>query len=140
MALFRRKRKERPKNSLGVALYDFDNLVNRNFKKVKEAILKKRKINPKKVKKIYERNLSKLDYILEDISKENLKVDYRSDKTRYKIIDLIEKFKKFLEEAIRHGFDYEKIEEKENIESFKEILEKREKLKKDMKEIDSDYL
>ncbi len=137
MGLFKKKKKERPKNPLGAALYGFDNLLNINLRKIKVAILNKKEINPRRAKKIFDRNLYKLDHIIEDISKENLKTDYRSDKVRYKIIGLIKSLKKYFDESLNTGFDYGKIEDK--VESFESILKKRENLKKDMKDIESDY-
>ncbi|MFO7929554.1 MAG: hypothetical protein R6U35_07795 [Candidatus Humimicrobiaceae bacterium] len=137
MGLFKKKKQERPKNPLGAALYSLDNLLNINLRKIKAAILNKKEINPRRAKKVFDRNLYKLDRIIEDISKENLKTDYRSDKVRYKVIGLIKDLKKYFDAALTTGFDYRKIEAK--VGNFENILKKRENLKKDMKDIESDY-
>jgi len=139
MGLFKRKKVERPKNPLGVAVYQFDNIIKGKLGKIIAAMQAKKTLNPVRAKTVLESHLYRLDHILEDISKENLKTDYRSDKVRYKIIAMVEKLKKYLQLAARLEFDYHEIEKEESV-NLGQIFSEREKIKKDMKDIQSDYL
>ncbi|MCG9478820.1 MAG: hypothetical protein K9H14_01255 [Actinomycetia bacterium] len=136
MGLFGKKKIERPKNPLGVALYDYDRLIKTRFKKIIAYIKAEKPLKTEKVEKVLDRSIPKMEDILEHISKENLKIDYRSDKIRYKIIDMVNDIIKFFKEAIEYKFDYEKVDTG----MLERVLEKREQIKKDMKEIESDYL
>lgn len=140
MVFFKRKGVERPKNPLGYALYKYDNIINRDLKKIISRIDLKKRIDFKKANIILENAFYKLDLILEDISKDNLKVDYRSDKTRDLIIDMIKKLKDFFNKAKEYNYRLEKIESIEKSTSLNDILNIREEIKKKMKDIESDYL
>lgn len=140
MGIFRRKKIERPKNPLGYALYKFDNIKKRDLKKVTDRILSKERVNSKKANAILEDAFLEFNYILEDISKNNLKVDYRSDKIRDLIIDMIEKLKIFFEKAKRYDYEPERIESFKKDIKLEDILNIREEIKKKMKDIESDYL
>ena len=63
-----------------------------------------------------------------------------SDKARYIIIDLIQGLKTFFEKAREFGFNGERLEFDKNVKGPEEIAQKREDLKKKMKDIESDYL
>ena len=137
---FRRKRIERPKNQLGYALFRFDNIVKKDLKKVINYILKKKIINPKKADVMLDKVFYKLDIILDDISMDNFKTDYMSDKVRYLIIDMINKFKSFFNKAKLCDFIPEKIQSTITVEYLNSVFNEREKIKKKMKDIESDYL
>jgi len=140
MRLFKRKKIERPKNPLGYALYKYDNIINRDLKKIIKSLTLKKKLNFKKVNTVLEDVFYKLNIILDEISKDNLKIDYRSDKIRNFMIDMIQSLKDYFNRAKTYNFEPEKIENGETIISLDLILNKREKIKKKMKDIESDYI
>lgn len=139
MPLFRRKKIQRPKNPLGMALFQYDNIINKELSGLLKSLSAGKNVSPGRAEAILGRTEYKLDYILEDIDKENLKIDYRSDKTRYMIIDMIEGLKKYFKKAREFSFDGERLELDKNVKGPKEIAEDREALKKKMKDIESDY-
>ena len=100
MPLFKRKKIERPKNPLGMALYQYDNIIKKDLGGLLKALSAGKNINLARAEAVLGRAVYKLEYILEDISKENLKIDYRSDKIRYMIIEMIEDLKKYFEKVI----------------------------------------
>ena len=140
MPLFRRKKIVRPKNPLGVALYQYDRIAGKEIAGLLKALSAGRSVNPGRAAAIFEGSLYKLDYILEDISKENLKIDYNSDKTRYMIIDMIKSLKQYFERAREKGFDGELLLNDRSVKNPEEIADLRENIKKKMKDIESDYL
>jgi len=97
-------------------------------------------LNTKKAAILIDSAFFKIDGILDDISIDNLKTDYRSDKIRYIIIDLLNSFKKFFEIAKDNDFDHSKIEDKGEAVSLAAISEIRNSIKSKMKDIESDYL
>jgi len=139
MALFRRKKVGRPKNPLGYALYQYDNIIRKDLKKIIAGILAKKKLDARKTSIILEDAFSKFDTILDDLSKENLKIDYRSDKIRYTIVDMINKLESFFSKAKTHDFNPLKIEKDKKSPGLEEIMEIREVIKVKMKDIESDY-
>ena len=140
MGLFRRKKIERPKNPLGYALYKYDNIINRDLKKIIKSLTLKKKVNFKKVNAVLEKVFCRLNIILDEISKDNLKIDYRSDKIRNFMIDMIKSLKDYFNRAKTYNFEPKKIENDEKIISLGSILNKREEIKKKMKDIESDYI
>jgi len=139
MALFRRKKVGRPKNPLGYTLYQYDNIIRKDLKKIIAGMMTKKKLNTRNTSIILEDAFSKFDTILDDLSKENLKIDYRSDKIRYMIVDMINKLKSFFNKAKTHDFNPLKIEKDEKSPGLEEIMEMREVIKVKMKDIESDY-
>ncbi len=137
---FGRKKKERPKNYLGYALYRYDKVLSIDLGKIINAIKRRKHINPNRADQVVDRSLELLDEISGDISKENFKTDYRSDKTRDIIIALIEKLKDTLNKAKEVSYDTEIIEEYKIPDSLDEVIELRESLKSKMKDIESDYI
>ncbi|MCJ7665927.1 MAG: hypothetical protein MUO59_04240, partial [Actinobacteria bacterium] len=83
MPLFRRKKIIRPKNPLGIALYQYDRIVGKELAGILKTFAAGKSMNSGRAGALLEYSVYKLDYILEDISKENLKIDYNSDKVRY---------------------------------------------------------
>lgn len=140
MALFKRKKIIRPKSPLGLALLRYDDIVNKEMKGIIKAVSSKKVLNPKKGKTVFDSSNYKLDYILEDISKENLKVDYRSDKIRHMLIDMINMLKTVFASAIQYNFDPERIEVNKQSGSLDQVALIRENIKKKMKDIESDYV
>ncbi len=140
MPLFRRKKIIRPKNPLGMALYQYDRIVDKEVAGFLKALAVGKSLSPGRGNAIIESSIYKLDYILEDISKENLKIDYRSDKTRYGVIEMINELKKYFSKAKERNFDGEQLQNDKTIKNPAEIAELREKIKKKMKDIESDYI
>lgn len=140
MPLFRRKKITRPKNQLGMALYQYDRIVGKELAGFLKSLAAGKSMNSGRGNAILEDSIYKLDYILEDISKENLKIDYRSDKTRYAIIEMINELKKYFNKAKERNFDGEQLQNDKTIKNPAEIAELREQLKKKMKDIESDYI
>jgi len=140
MPIFRRKKIVRPKNPLGMALFKYDNIIKNELGGFLKALSAGKSIKPSRAEAILSKSIYKLDYILEDISKNNLKIDYRSDKTRYEIINIIEDLKKYFEKARKNDFNGEKLSMDKKLKGPDKINEAREDLKKKMKDIESDYL
>lgn len=140
MRLFGRKKSERPKSPLGLALYQYDNILERDLKKILKSMNAKKRINPGRAGIIINNAMVRFDNILEDLSKDNLKVDYRSDKIRYRIIEMINKLKDVLKKAGASDFDPSRMEEADNISGIDEVKKIRNNIKSKMKDIESDYL
>jgi hypothetical protein len=140
MPLFKRKKIERPKNPLGVALFQYDNIIKKDIGRILNALSSDKKLNSSRTDAIISRTEYKLDGITDDISKENLKIDYRSDKTRYMIIKMIDDLKKYLLRAREYDYDGLRLNSIRDLKGPEKISEDREKLKEKMKDIESDYL
>ncbi|MDD3818347.1 MAG: hypothetical protein PHG41_00690 [Actinomycetota bacterium] len=140
MALFKKKRAETPKNPLGSVLYRYDIILNRDLKKILDCIEAKKKFNIKKASNTIDNINIEFDEMLADLSKENLKIDYRSDKIRYEIIDMIKKIKDILKEAHINNFNPSEIDKDDYILQIRELKEIRSNIKNKMKDIESDYL
>jgi len=135
-----RKKIERPKNYLGNMLYRFDNIYNKDLKSIIKDISSKRRLNPKRADFILNDAFKNLDRILEDISRENFKTDYRGDKIRDIIIDMINKLKKYFMIIKEYDYDANSFEIREEANFLDFVGQTRNLLKKKMKEIESDYL
>ena len=140
MALFGRKKIEKPKSPLGHALYDYDNIIEKDLKKILDAVSSNKKLDAGKVSTIFEDIAYKFDSLLDNLSKENLKVDYRSDKIRYLMIDMIGKLKAFLNAAKTDGYDPLKESKDGRSPVIDEVKEIRETVRRKMKDIDSEYI
>ena len=135
-----RKKIERPKNYLGNILYRFDNIYNKDLKNIIKDISSKKRLNPKRADFILNDAFKNLDSILEDISRENFKTDYRGDKIRDVIIEMINKLKKYFKVIKEFDFDAKNFEIREEVSFLDFVGQTRTLLKKKMKEIESDYL
>ena len=135
-----RKKIERPKNYLGNMLYRFDNIYNKDLKSIIKDISSKRRLNPKRADFILNDAFKNLDRILEDISRENFKTDYRGDKIRDIIIEMINKLKKYFMIIKEYDYDANSFEIREEANFLDFVGQTRNLLKKKMKEIESDYL
>jgi hypothetical protein len=139
MGLLGKRKVERPKSTLGLALYQYDNIVDKDLKKILGRINAEKKLNAEKTGRTLENIFKKLDEILSGLSREKLKVDYRSDKIRYNIIEMINKLGDFLEKAKAYDFDPSRIKNSRDFPSMDEIMEIRSIIRKRMKDIESDY-
>ena len=135
-----RKKIERPKNYLGNMLYRFDNIYNKDLKNIIKDVSSKKRLNPKRADFILNDAFKNLDRILEDISRENFKTDYRGDKIRDIIIEMINKLKKYFMIIKEYDYDAKNFEIREEASFLNFVTETRNLLKKKMKEIESDYL
>jgi len=135
-----RKKIERPKNYLGNILFRFDNIYNIDLKNIIKDISSEKRLNTKKVNLILNNSFKKLDSILEDISRESFKTDYRGDKIRDIIFEMISKFKKYFIIIKEYNYDLKSIRKREEANFLDLVAETRKLLKKKMKEIESDYL
>ncbi len=135
-----RKKIERPKNYLGNILFRFDNIHNKDLKNIIKDISLKKNLNIKKADFILNDAFKNLDVMLEDISRENFKTDYRGDKIRDIIIEMISKFKKYFMVIKEYDYDVKGFEKREEASFLNFVSDTRNLLKKKMKEIESDYL
>jgi len=140
MRLFKRKEAERPKSALGLALYQYDNILGKDLKKILDRINTGRTVDSRNTVIILERATDKLDDILEDLSKDKLKVDYRSDKIRYKIVDMVNKLKNALREAANESPGKSADEDSAGSGRLSEIKKIRNAIKNKMRDIESDYI
>ena len=137
--IFKRKKVERPKNSLGLALFKYDSIWNSDLHKLIESIRLKKSIKSANADIILDNVFYKLDAIADDISRENFKTDYRSDKTRDAIIEVFRDLKALLTLLRSNSFDFTNpILDTAGI-KLSLIVEARQSLKKKMKDIESDY-
>jgi len=140
MALFGRKKIVKPKSPLGLALYDYDHIIAADLKKILDGINSNKKLDARKVSSISKNVDDKFTGILENLSKENLKVDYRSDKIRYLMIDMIGQMKAFLSTAKTEGYDPSKEDKDQGTVAIDKAKEIREIVRTKMKDIESDYI
>jgi len=137
--IFKRKKVERPKNRLGLALFKYDSIWNTDLHKIMESIRLKKSINSARADVIIDDVFYKLDAIAEDISRENFKTDYRSDKTRDTILEVFGDLKALLTLLRSNSFDFTNPVLDTSGIKLSLIVEARQSLKKKMKDIESDY-
>ena len=137
--IFKRKKVERPKNRLGLALLKYDGIWNSELHKIMQSIKQKKAINNIKAGIVLDDVFYKLDAIADDISRENFKTDYRSDKTRDSILELIWDLKALLQHLISNSFDFKNPLLAESEAKISRLVEGRQSLKIKMKDIESDY-
>ncbi len=138
--IFKRKKVERPKNRLGLALLKYDGIWNSDLKKIIQSIKDKKAVNSARAGTILDNVFYKLDAIADDISRENFKTDYRSDKTRDMILEILGDLKEFLSLLRANSFDFTNPLLDSSGAKLLHLIETRESLKSKMKDIESDYL
>jgi len=137
---FGRKKIEKPKSVLGLSLFRFDNIFNVRLRNFIKSLKAKKKLNIKKTSILIQGAFYELDLILDDLSRDNFKTDYRSDKIREKIIYMINILKTNLSDAKSLTYDYEKAEEAGFFEKIDKITSLRLEIKQRMKDLESDYI
>jgi|WetSurMetagenome_2_1015567.scaffolds.fasta_scaffold1400847_1 hypothetical protein len=137
--IFKRKKVERPKNRLGLALFKYDAIWNSQLQNIVQSIRQKKTINSKRTGIILDDVFFKLDAIVEDISRNNFKTDYKSDKTRDVILELIGDLKALLKLLSSSSFDYTDPLLGSSESDLSRLVEARQSLKNKMKDIESDY-
>lgn len=135
-----KKKTEKPKNPLGLALYIYDDhFKNRIEKIIKNALLGSR-LNPGRNLKTFNILIEDFKKIKDDISKSKLKTDYRSDKARDIIIDMIND----TERVISHLEGENLIKDENKIDLIKDLQEKikqkRDVIRGKLKDVESDYI
>ena len=138
--IFGRKKTEKPKTALGLALYEYDNLFAMELRHVTGTIKKNKIPSARKISALIFRSINKAGRIVENISRTNFKTDYRSDKTRESIISMISDLRQFLEDLEKTGESPDTANAERFQEKIKTLEEERKLLKKKMKDIESDYL
>lgn len=137
--IFKRKKVERPKNRLGLALFKYDSIWNSDLHKIIESIRLKKSVNSARAYIIIDDVFYKLDAIADDISRENFKTDYRSDKIRDAIIEIFGDLKALLTLLRSNSFNFTNPALETSGIKLSLIVEARQSLKKKMKDIESDY-
>jgi hypothetical protein len=137
--IFKRKKVERPKNRLGLALFKYDSIWNSDLKKIIQRLRQKKAINSAKAGIILDDVFYKLNAIADDISRENFKTDYRSDKTRDTILEILGGLKELLTLIRTNSFDFTNPLLGTSEAKLTRLIEARQSLKNKMKDIESDY-
>ncbi|MBM3700198.1 MAG: hypothetical protein FJW68_04685 [Actinobacteria bacterium] len=137
--IFRRKKTEKPKSQLGLALFNYDKIYNSKLKSLIRLIDSGKNPGKKKTDKILDDAFIEMNRILNDISKTNFKTDYRSDKIRDNIINIINTLKDSLGYAKSMDYDYSKIEGSPVFKEIDSLPLIRENIRKKMQDIESDY-
>jgi hypothetical protein len=138
--IFKRKKVERPKNRLGLALLKYDGIWNSQLQKIMQSIKQKKAINSARAGIVLDDVFYKLDAIADDISRENFKTDYRSDKTRDAILEIFRDLKELLTLFRANSFDFTNPLLDTAEAKLSRLIEARQSLKNKMKDIESDYL
>jgi hypothetical protein len=139
MIFKRRKKVERPKNRLGLALFKYDSIWNSDLKKIVQSIQQKKAINSARANIILDDVFYKLDAIADDISRDNFKTDYRSDKTRDTILEILGDLKELLKQLSSNSYDFTNPLIGTSGAKLSRLIEARQSLKNKMKDIESDY-
>jgi len=137
---FGRKKIEKPKSILGFALFRLDQILNIRLKGVIHAVRSKKRVKIRSAAALADNIAISLETIMEDISKENFKTDYRSDKIRDAIIIMINNLNSFLNNLKEGSFEIESNSSGMGILKIDEIFEIRESLRVKLKDIESDYI
>ncbi len=134
------KKIERPKSVLGNALFAFDTIYDLRLKNIIESIIAEKRLNSKKMDKVIKIAFSGLDKILDDISKDHFKTDYRSDKIRENLISIIDILRQSFLSMKSYHYEFEKIKETGILKEMEKISMIRNQIKQKMKDIEGDYL
>jgi hypothetical protein len=137
--IFGRKKIEKPKSQLGLALLNYDNIFNSKFKSIIKLIDSGKNPAKRKTDRILNDAFLEMDRILNDISKTNFKTDYRSDKIRDNIVNMINILKDGLQFAKSENYDCSKIKESPSFKEIENVPLIRENIRKKMKDLESDY-
>jgi len=137
--MFSKKKIEKPKNPIGLVLYDYDIIFKKFLEKQVKAVAVGKKINISKNIKLFGNISSDFNKMKDDLSKEKLKVDYRSDKARDMILEMINDT-----EYLMYIIKEEKIiEEKDKLnkinETLKKISDARALIRGKLRDIECDY-
>jgi hypothetical protein len=137
--MFGKKKVEKPKDPLGVILYEYDKMLNAELKDIIKSITQNKKLNPARTGRIFNNISLRLESFIENISKDKLKTDYRSDKARDLIIDMFNTIIESFERIKTESFDLESPALKNINSKFEYVFSQREIIKKKLKDVECDY-
>jgi hypothetical protein len=137
--MFLRKKTEKPKSPIGLVLYEYDENYNKKINNIIKIAISGGKLNSKRNSRIFKTIMADFQKMKASISKEKLKVDYRSDKARDMIIEMIESLEKIINDLDGESLigDDKKISTIKGI--HQEIKEKRDLIRTKLKDVESDY-
>ena len=138
--IFGRKKTEKPKNVLGIALYEYDIMLAGSLKSVMGGIQKNKVPSLRRSQEVIFLAAGKSGRLIEDISRTNFKTDYRSDKARESIIAMISGLRQLLEDIGQAGQSIDSGGIEKLKDRMEKLQEERKSIKKKMKDIESDYL
>jgi len=138
--MFSRKKVEKPKNPIGLVLYDYDTIFKRFLEKQAKAAAMGKRFNSSKNIRLFDNISSDFNKMKNDLSKEKLTVDYRSDKARDMIIEMIIDAERLMNIIDEKNF----IEEKDKSNKINEILnnisDKRNLIRSKLRDVECDYI
>ncbi|MCL6087309.1 MAG: hypothetical protein M1475_02760 [Actinobacteria bacterium] len=137
--MFGRRKVERPKSPLGIVLYEFDNIMKQQLKDILKIISLNKKLNPARTNKILNEASLRFESFLDDISKDKLKIDYRSDKARDLIIEMITKLENLFERMRKENFNLQNTGLNNIYKEFESALAIRDEIRKKLKDLEYDY-
>ncbi|MCL5771948.1 MAG: hypothetical protein M1479_06720 [Actinobacteria bacterium] len=137
--MFGKKKLEKPKSVLGIVLYDYDLIINNDLKNILISIKLRKNLNPSRTGKIFDNISLKFEPHIKDISKDKLKLDYRSDKVRDLIIEMMTKIKSLFEKIKNENFDINSPALSNIYSEFEYTFALRETIRKKLKDIEYDY-
>ena len=137
--MFFKKKVEKPKNPIGLILYRYDEILKNKIGKIIKIAVAGGKISPKRNSKLFGTVMCDFEEMKESISKEKLKTDYRSDKARDIVIEMIKDTENIVHALNKEGSsDYESkailIKDLQNA-----INEKRATIRSKLRDVESDY-
>jgi hypothetical protein len=137
--MFGKKKVEKPKDPLGVVLYEYDKILNTVLKDVIKSISQNKKLNPARTGRIFDNISLRLDSFIKNIAKDKLKTDYRSDKARDLIIDMFKTIIGTFERIRTENFDLQSPALGNIYSKFEYAFSQREIIRKKLKDVECDY-
>jgi hypothetical protein len=137
--MFGKSRAEKPKSQLGIVLYEYDLIINSELKDIFQSIRQGRSLNSFRTGRIIDSIFSRLDFFTANISKDNLKTDYRSGKARDLIIEMIKKIKSAFQKIRIEKFDLQTQSLEGIYGEFEAAFAMREEIRRKLKDIENDY-
>jgi hypothetical protein len=138
--MFGKKKVEKPKNALSLVLFEYDLILNNELKNILTSIKLKKKINSLKAGKIFDNVSLKFDLYINDISKDKLKLDYRSDKARDLIIEMLNQLKYLFIKLKDEDFDITSSALSNINDEFENVYTLRETIRKKLKDLEYEYI
>jgi len=137
--MFGKPKTEKPKSPLGTVLYEYDLIIKTELKDILESVRQGRNLNAARTERIIDSVFSRLDLSASNISKENLKTDYRSDKARDLILEMIKIIKDAFEKLKQEKFDLQSPDLNGIYSEFDTAIALRESIRRKLKDIENDY-
>ena len=137
--MFGKLRAEKPKSPLGIVLYEYDLIINSQLKDIFKSIKQGRNLNSARTGRVIDSIFFRFDLFIEHISKDDLKIDYRSDKARDLIIEMIKIIKDSFEKIRNEKFDLQSQSLKNIYNEFEAAFTIRKTIRKKLKDIENDY-